>query len=253
MYPYCVDRESPATDNGSVINNCRTALGIVAVLASTSLAGIVPPYTATSASDFTVDYNGFTGTPVAVVGGLTAQVRFYNFAFANGTGTHSGQTKVNFDLDVKNNSSSPVTASRISGLGFNTSPAIVSTNDNKVSGAGFDSVTLAGNMPNGVGTVEFCFSNNNCAGGASGGVLKGASATVSAELYFTGSITKLTFDNFFVRYQSLDCATCLPAITGGSASGTAVASVVPEPGFYGALAVGLTGLVVAVRRKRNAA
>ena len=100
-----------------------------------------------------------------------------------------------------------------------------------------------GNVPN-QGDVEFCFTDVNCAGGGSGGVNIGGTGTGSATLFFLGDISTLTFDNFTVRYQSVECTAGYMGNCPSSASGTNV----PEPGMVGLLAIGLIGVVVARRK-----
>lgn len=209
---------------------------LLPLLAVAAFAGPVPPINATTGSDFTVDYNGFDTSAQTPIAGLTAQARFYNFGFA----ANGGNTLVTFSIDLTNNSSAPITGSRVSGMGFDTTPNIVNSGLNSVSGV-FDTVSIGGNVPNGVGTVEFCFSDVNCAGGGGGGVTKGNTGTANASILLSGSVTSFVFDGLFVRYQSI---TGVPGLS--SASGAAV----PEPGFYGALALGLSGLMLALRRKR---
>jgi hypothetical protein len=210
--------------------------------------GIVLPFTASAGSDFTVDYDGFINNGATIISGLTAQAEFKDFTFTNGAGTHSGQTLVTFNVNLLNNSSAPITASRVSSLEFDTSPNIVDTSDNSITtnpANVFTSVHIGGNTPN-VGTVEFCFTDVNCAGGGSGGVTQGNSVKIASSLYFVGSnLTKITFDGFFDRYQSISgpCSNC-----GGSASGASI----PEPSYLLGLFLGVPLLLFLGGRKRRA-
>ena len=207
-----------------------------------AFADSVPPITATAGSDFFVDYNGFINNGATVIQGLTGRAHYYNFAFQDGSITgHSGQTRVNFKIDLTNNSSSPITGSRISGLDFDTTPNIASSG-NTVSGV-FDTVVTSGNanLPN-VGHVELCFTDVNCAGGGSGGITQGNTGSLSLNLYFVGSnLNSVTFDGLFDRYQSISgpCSGC-----GGSASGAVVGAVVPEPSQIPTLLVFSSGLLL---------
>jgi|JI61114C2RNA_FD_contig_31_3513152_length_881_multi_5_in_0_out_0_1 hypothetical protein len=254
------------------------------LLALVSLASwanpVVPPINATAGSDVVVNFNGIGGTPVVVQPGLSSSVRFYNFTFTagqngvqvgNDTYDFSGLTNVQFDMDITNTSSAPITASRVTAVGFLTTPEIAkSLNSTNVNQQGksegtidpnsvtntFTNVDYGSNFPNGLGNVEFCFSDsNNCPGGANGGVAMGGTGTAKASLWFTGnSLTSLRFDNLFVRYQSVaGCATC-----GGSATGRPVLPpgsdpVVPEPSFYGLLSLGMGGLLWFSYRRRQQA
>ena len=214
------------------------------VLAFSAVAFADPyPYPlvmSTNSAPATIDYNGFIGGASNVISGLTSQVTFSDFTFLDVLA--GNKTRVTFKMNIKNNSSSPITASRVSGLGFFTTPTILS-GGNTVSGV-FDSVTTGRNtnMPNQIGRVEFCFSDQNCAGGRDGGVLIGQTGEATATLYFANAgLRSLAFDELYVRYQSIAGTS-----EGNSASGQAV--TVPEPGFYGVLALGLGGLFLAFRR-----
>lgn len=204
---------------------------------SAALAGVSLPVVATAGSAFTVDFNGYGGDPVQQLNGLTSQVTFSNFAFTDFTAAN--RTGITFDMLITNNSSGPITDSRVSVLGFRTTSNITAGAPNAVSGV-FDHVTLNGNMPVGVGQVEFCFSNVNCAGGGGGGVTLGHSDSAYASIFVAGTgVRQLQFDDAFVRYQSI-------AGAGRITSGVG-APVVPEPASYIVLGLGLA--VVALRRK----
>ena len=207
-----------------------------------AFADSVPPITATTGSDFFVDYNGFINGGATIIQGLTGRAEFHSFAFQDGSlSGHSGQTLVSFNIELTNNSSSPITGSRISGLDFDTTPNIA-TSGNSVSGV-FNTVNTASNsnLPN-VGHVELCFTAVNCAGGGSAGVTQGNTGTIMANLYFVGSnLNSITFDGLFDRYQSISgpCSNC-----GGSASGAVVGAVVPEPSQIPTLLVFSSGLLL---------
>lgn len=250
-------------------------LTLLALLSLAAWAGpTVPPVNTTVGSDIEVNFNGIGGNPVIEQTGLSSSVRFYNFTFTPGamqtiggnTYDFSGLTNVQFDMDITNTSVAPITASRVSGVGFLTTPDIVvslnstnkkkaSINPNTVLDA-FTNIQYGGNYPNGLGNVEFCFSDSNsnsCAGGGGGGVAMNSTGTASANLWFTGNtLTSLRFDQLFVRYQSVaGCATC-----GGSATGVPVLlndDVVPEPSFYGILSIGMGGLLWFSYRRRQQA
>lgn len=199
------------------------------------------PITATSSSDFTIKYDGIGGNPVSVVNGLSAEVRFHNFSFSD----DGSNTTVIFDFDIFNTSSNPVETSRVSTLGFDTTPDIES--GSSVSGV-FDTVTYSGNVPN-QGRLEFCFSDVNCAGGGSGGVTIGQvlGNEGTAMLLYDGVLSAVTFDKFTVRYQSVSCITGYTGNCPGSASGSG--SSIPEPGTFALLSLGLVG--VSAFRLRN--
>lgn len=204
------------------------------------------PITATTGSDFTVDFDSIGGTPVAAVDGLSASARFYDFAF--GYDQLLNKTTLTFDFDLTNTSTLPILTSRVTTLGFLTTPNVI-LGDSSVSGI-FDTVD-SGNVPN-QGVVEFCFSGVNCAGGGNGGVALGSTATGFATLAFLGDFSSINFDDFTVRYQSVTCLNEYTVNGGncpGSASGGPVTNV-PEPGIVALIAVGLLGMS-AVRRKKT--
>ncbi|HUQ90701.1 MAG TPA: cistern family PEP-CTERM protein [Bryobacteraceae bacterium] len=209
------------------------------------------PITLTSASNVLINFDGSGGVPVQLVNGLSAQLHLYGFSFNTGTGSHAGETLVEFSFDVANTSSSPVVSSRITGVGFNTTPDLVDTADNGVNGV-FENIVMAPTFPNSIGTVDFCFTTQSCPGGGNGGVAKGATSTGNtASLYFTGSITQLTLDNTYVRYLSLSCPTgtdCPPSATGVGTLVTTSDSTVPEPSTYALFALGLAGIAGAKRK-----
>lgn len=69
------------------------------------------------------------------INGLSASLQLNGLTFTfYTTGVHAGQTLVTFQYSLTNTSSSPITASRVSAFGFNTTPKVVNTTDNVVSG-----------------------------------------------------------------------------------------------------------------------
>src|SRR4051794_1084827 len=129
------------------MNALRLSTATIALLLAGHAAAL--PITATTGSDFTIYYDSIGGEPPAVVNGLTGEVRFYDFSFA----ANGSNTDVTFGFDIFNSSQTPVATSRISTLGFNTTPNIVMNSaSNDVAGI-FDTIAFGGNVPN-QGTVE---------------------------------------------------------------------------------------------------
>lgn len=196
--------------------------------------------TSGSPSSFRVDFDG--NVEGAAVTGLTSSILF-GFLGASLDGL-----TYNFTYMLSNTSSGGVTASRVSGFAFNTTPDIQSATVDGV----FDNAFIGGKLPNGVKAVDICFNEaTKCAGGAGGGVSLGHSAGGTFALKFdvaplSGSVS---FDEFYVRYQSLDG----PAIGGtdsGTGAGTPVLPV-PEPATWGMMLLGFGIVGSALRRRRS--
>lgn len=182
----------------------------------------------------TVFFNGIVNGTVQT--GLTAQL---NLTL---TGLNTTTGDFTFSYDLFNSSSAPITASRVSGFGFNSTPDALG---GSVTGA-FDTVTLNGNVPQ-LGNFEVCVSDVNCAGGASGGPTIGQHGTGTLVLDFAAGTSSITLDDFFVRYQSIVGAT-----GGDSGSGEDVPPpVIPEPATWMSMLAGFGALGFAMRRRRN--
>jgi len=214
---------------------CVAALAGALTYASEAQAA---PITVDSVGDsFTVDFDGnVNSTPIA---GLSATATF--------TVTSFTANSIGFDVDLTNTSGSGIT-SRISGLGFDTTPGITGATSTGV----FNIAVLGGAYPNGFGGIEACFKDgggtSNCQGGGSGGVSTGVTGNFDIVLGFTGPITQFTFDKFGVRYQSIGGTT---AGTSGTGTGTPrPPTSVPEPSSAALLGTGLVASLVARRRRR---
>jgi hypothetical protein len=197
---------------------------------------------------FSVAYNGFDGS--GSIGGLTGSTQF--------TLTGVTANSFTFSYAIGNTSAAPITASRISGFGFNTDPSI----SGATSSGTFNTVGTAANVPN-VGSVDVCFKDgggtNSCAGGGGGGVSIGDSGAGLLTLNFASALSSLNLSDFFVRYQSIAgtaantpssaVGTGTISSTGGSSGGTPV----PEPGAVILFLLAMAALVLYKRRAANPA
>ena len=222
-----------------------------AVLAAMPLSATA--ITITSSSSVSIDYNGFYSDAQTLIPGLTATVDLTNFTFSSVTIDGQAATQVQFNYSITNTSTSPVTDSRITNFAFDTTPNILVTNLNTVTGA-FTGIQTNSTQPNGIGTVEICFTAQNCPGGGSGGIGIGQTGTGSATLNFLGSIHTFDLDHSYVRYQSVACTT--GATCNASASGVPTAPTndppVPEPSSYVLISSGLIGVWFMGKRRLKA-
>jgi hypothetical protein len=163
-----------------------------------------------------------------------------------------------FDLVALNNTSGPLPiTSRLVSFGFNTlnGDTLISPTASNVTGM-FDLASAdSGNIPQ-LGTFSICFrdAGGNCAGGGDGGLFPtDPAATGSFRLSFSDSVSSLTLNNFFTRYQSIEG---VEQGTSGVGRATTVlifdpsGGVVPEPASWAMLIAGF-GLVGATMRRRR--
>ncbi len=208
---------------------------LATALASPSVAAVVVD--GATPSSFTVVYNGNVNqTPVP---GLTASMTL-NFLNTS----NAGKT-YNFSYSLTNTSSAPITASRVSGFGINTTPNIVSAT---ASGPTFTQTHVPGSFPNQGGTLEVCINaSNQCQGGGNGGVTFGNTGTGNFSLTFASAQSQISMDAFAVRYQSI---TGTQLGTSGTGFGH-VPPAVPEPATWAMMIFGFGAVGGAMRYRRR--
>jgi hypothetical protein len=213
------------------------AAGVAAVALATSASAAVVFVSGTSQ---TINFNGMeNGTPIS---GLSGQITYTLTGFTNG-----GKT-ANFNFSVTDTAGGATTGSRISTFGFNVTPDITGAS---ITGGTVFTGASNGNVPS-LGSFEFCATAGpNCAGGGGGGAAEGAGpVTGSFALTFASALSSVTFDQEYVRYQSVNNAQA--GLEGGSAVGLPTTGGVPEPTSWAMMILGVFGVGAVLRRQRQA-
>jgi hypothetical protein len=116
----------------------------------------------------------------------------------------------------------------------------------------FTDAIVDGNVPGGIGHVDFCASSGvTCPGGQGQGLNSGGTASGTFRLDFgvAAALTQLVLDDFFVRYQGIAGSTL------GTAGVGVEVSPVPIPAVGAALPliVGFGGYMGWRKRRKQAA
>jgi hypothetical protein len=224
------------------------------LFAATALIALAAPASAVTVGINDIGLSGTTAIQGSVEGnvvpGLTGTLYLeYDGATLNANGTYTW----NFDYTVTNTSSGAIT-SRISSFALNTTP-----NPLAVTSTGlFDHIETNVQLPNifGQGVTDFCASagNNSCSGGD--GLTNGQSASGEFNLNFAGSVSAITLDDAFLRFQSITgtafgnsglglntdvCVGCVPTPT----------AAVPELSTWFMMIIGFAGMGTLAYRRRN--
>lgn len=222
----------------------RAAWAAAAILSSVAPASAaVIINAADSGYSFSYDFTG------KVNGSSTNQVSaFADFTF---TGLSNNGLTYNFTYSLLNDS---IVDSRIRSFGFDTTGTVTSLSSTGIYGY----TRTNGQFPEGLGRRDLCFiatSNGQCNGG-SGGLESNPDEQGGGTFAITFSqvMESVTFDNFAVRFQSIN-----PKVN-GSTSGVGLGSLAsggggnpvtaPEPGTWLMLLVGF-GLVGHMLRQQR--
>ena len=205
-----------------------------------------------------VNFNGFINEIVQP--GLTGKLTYtLNLITRISPNASVEATEFEFTVNIMNTSSTPITASRISGFGFNTNPdvkqEILSAADSttiiaETTASGiFEKVHIPGTFPQNVGgDVHICVNDgNNCQGGGGTGVTLGNSADITLTLAFAGNVEAVDLSNYRIRFQSIEG--CNTEEDCGD-SGVGQGSEVPVPAAAWLFGSGLIGLAGIARKRR---
>jgi len=195
--------------------------------------------TTAGSNTINVTYNGLGGDPKAVTPGLSAYL----------TLTFTGVTNNVFSFDYTLQNTSTAAGTRVSGLGFDTSPDVIAVNSSGV----FDEHQLGGNFAS-IG-ADTCFNGGpgNCPeSNPANAVLFGTSG--SGSLSFTlgspSGQTSITLSNFLDRYQGFS-TTNVNGARVTSAVGVGTPGAVPEPATWAMMLLGFGGIGMTMRRRRK--
>ena len=202
--------------------------------------GSVTFNTAAGGNSVNITYNGLGGDPKALTPGLSAIL----------TLTFTGVSNNVFTFDYSLQNTSTVSGTRVSGIGFNTSPDVTAISSTGV----FDEHALNANFAS--YGAETCFNGGPGAcpeSNPGNAVLFGGtgSGTLSFTLGAPTGQTSITLSNFLDRYQGFSTTNVNQAnVTSAIGVGTPNAPV-PEPATWAMMLLGFGAIGMASRRRRK--
>lgn len=235
-------------------------LGMVAAPASASVALVNSPITVKARVGWTItaNYGGFVNE--APISALQSQT-----IFTLSSVSLDQKTWV-FDLTrLQNNTTLPV-ISRISAYGFDidafslagSSVARTSTTTTSTIFSNISSGQIPQISP--LAPADVCFraggGGTNCTNGGGGGVFATTPAplvTPTFTMTFASAVDRLTFNNFFVRYQTVDGGGFNGASGVGLVETISFMDPLPEPGVWVQMIAGFGLAGAAMRRRRDVA
>jgi len=220
----------------------KSALPALGAFMITTAANAQVTFTNANDTTGTMSFNGFVDQGATVIDGLTGDLSLTLV-------DNSDPTHWQFSYTLTNTSSSPITASVITGFGFNADQTIdiaTSTID-----SGLFTTFGSGQISQGPGfDVDLCVksgpNDNNCAGGqGNSGLNLGDSATGTFTLEFASAIDTLTLGDFTLRYQGIAGPNGTPESAIGQRTD------LPEPASWAMMLLGFGATGFVIRRSRK--
>ena len=153
------------------------------------------------------------------------------------------------DLITNSTATTPNINARLTSFGFGLSPNFT-TYSNAVNGAAYS--WGFSNFP-GFGQVDVCgYGGQNCAGGGNGGLKAGETMTGSMSIHFSGNFAGgVTFSPVPAKFQSNVGSFEFDGCIQGDPSCDPQLPLVPEPGTFVLVGLGLAAAAVKLQRRRR--